>query len=516
MQQRFCGHCGTEVTGAFCTTCGAAVATASPGPADASPPPAAHRGEGASPRSGLQPAHEPPAQPAYSTGPSAPASQPAYSPAPQRTGPYAQPGGGSSPETASPTFLASLSASDLLRDLGALFFLFASLAMPWDILNNGSDHWWVVLTTILAALAIPLPYLGKYGLVPGAGPQHVRLAKIALVAPFVAAVLAAVISELIHVTDDFEGGIGTGVAMGLAGAALAVQPRKPEDVPGYRDLTWWMIVVVLGMVGLAALILSWVVWLLRDVLGDQLFTSDALFLVALVLIAVAQLGIALGLPMIGSLRRSAPWIRVLQVVVFSILVLNLFALGNDGAGAFASTGPEKLSTEFGLFLVVGAVAMSVARPVTRVLRPADDVSSWVQTAVYGVVISALGLSVLAIRDLLDMISAEDYAATRIVAIVVSVVAVVAALAALAMLEGSVDKARIVILIILGGIVVAGIVGLAVAHSEVTTTRLNGYVAAFWFALPVLSACSLSAPKPVRNTFTPLSTPVPQTQGQTWG
>ncbi len=92
----------------------------------------------------------------------------------------------------------------------------------------------------------------------------------------------------------------------------------------------------------------------------------------------------------------------------------------------------------------------------------------------------------------------------------------AAVVALALLSSSPDRTRLGLLVIVSAIVVAGIVALAVRRTADPFTQLDGYVAAFWFALPALAAWSLTLPSAVRGSFRPLTSSRPQQPTQAWG
>jgi hypothetical protein len=349
----------------------------------------------------------------------------------------------------------------------------------------------------------------------------VRLAKVALLAPYGVSVLAALLNELINVGDYLGGGMGPGLAMGLAGALLALQPREYDDQPGAHDRTWWTVFRALGWTGLVAMVLTWLVWLLRELVGGGYLIEQPLTLVGHVFQMIAILGVAIGLPLVLASVGSRPWLRVMQVVAFTTVGLNLLAAGGDGNGAFVSTGTEKLDVPmFGLFLLVAAAAVSLARPVSRVVDRVvarvvswgDDAAIWVSTASHALLVTALGLALWAVADVLAMIEIEDFSANRIISLVLTVAAVGAAIAALSLLDRSPDRSRLAVLSILGAIAVAGVVATAVAGTD-GDARLDAFSAVFWFTAPGLAAYSLLVPASVRSTFTPLaSTSGPETSG----
>lgn len=497
---KFCGNCGTPSSGAFCTNCGH--------PMEATMVPQASETGQAPTRSTLTPVG--------TTGPEAPSDPvpppPTFSslsrdePA-QQTGRAAT----TTPNTArvaSSLDFSAISPGDIARDVGALFLLFGALALRWDFANDAADRWWVVLSTLVAVLGLGAPYLGASRLVPGWGPPQVRFAKQLLVAPYVISVLVALVTEFVAVTDDTEGGMGPAVAMGLAGAMLVVSPRTYDDSPGRDEQRWWTVARALITVGLAAMTVSWVVWELRtllDLVDANMFLATILSVIAQIF-SITTVWLMVAVPVLGLLRRrSAAWSRVLQVVAFTIVGVNVMSQNNDGSGAFASTAIEKLGQPlFGFFLVIGGAAALASRPVARALRPNDQIGGWVRTAAYALLLSALGLGIGVAVDVLRMIDNEDYSANLIVPVVLALVAAVAGVLAMSLLLRSADESRLLVLCVLAGIVVAGIIALAVRNSDSFAPQVDAPRIIFWFTLPALAAYALLVPAPVRSNFKPLT------------
>lgn len=415
------------------------------------------------------------------------------------------------PRPAASNPFAGIDVRDIVLDVAALLMLFAALALLWDASGEASDRWWVVIATLFAAAAVAVPYILKSGLVPRWEAPQARLTKIALVAPYAVSVFVALVNELVHLGAIFEGGVGPAVAMGLAGALLAATPRAADDVPGPGDRTWWTATKALGWAGLVAMAATWLVWLVRDLVGDGFLLDDPALLMAHIFGVGAILVVAIALPMLSGFRPSGSWLRVFQTVAFTIVAVNLFA--GEGDGAFSSTGLEKLQMPlFGVFLVVGAAAASLARPVRRLVGAADDVTSWVDTAARALLVAVLGIAMVGVTDILVMLSEGDFVAGRIVPLVVTFLVVGAGIFALSKLDGDADRSRLVVLAVLAGIAIAGIIVAAVQHGE-TGAQVSGVQAAFWFALPALSAWALLVPAAIRRTFTPLSTSSPARAGQ---
>lgn len=114
---------------------------------------------------------------------------------------------------------------ELVRDVVAAFALLVALPLPWDHAHRGSDRLEIVLATVLALLAIAAPYLRRGGVGPSSWDVLTSRRTVAL-----ACVPYAVVAVVYLVLDAFApadaaGGVGAGLAVGLAGAALAAAPR---------------------------------------------------------------------------------------------------------------------------------------------------------------------------------------------------------------------------------------------------------------------------------------------------
>ena len=510
----FCGHCGAQHDGqgGFCGNCGQPVQAAAPPP--------------------QPPAYQPPPQqpPVYQPPPPyqpPPAYQPqGYPPQPPQGYP---PQGYYPPQPAVPKVNPFIGwpIADYVRDGAALFCLFATLGMPWHIEadDKGGEQWWVVISVLLSVASLAVPYVAKARVVPAWGPTHFRLLKLGLNVPFLASVLAALIDELINVGELAEGGFGVGIAMGLAGCALALQPRQADEDPTHADDPLWNNAARFSAVAAPAVgVLAFLGYIVDDVAGDGVLFDEALGFFALFLVTVVMMLVVVGWPAIGMFGGSPAWRRVFATVSFTVLVIGLFALASDGDGLFTWPRFEKWNGAAGIggTIVLGAAAgLAVSRAQERRTNGVlPQLEGWVRTARSAVMVSAAGTAVAALGLLVGIVNSDEVEASAIVATLMVVVIGAAAGVALSMLADP-GRNRLVLLALLGGEVVVGFIAMGIINGEEValgpvrvpdaalagatafTFPITGWVVAAWVCLPVLAAYALTVPKEVRTAFGPL-------------
>ena len=125
---------------------------------------------------------------------------------------------------------ASVPVTDYARDGLSALLLLISMFMVWNYggASRGgavaASHIDVILITLLSLLSVTLPYLWRSG-VFGTGWDYRRtqLARLLTNAPYGIMAVVYLVLEFVH-----RDGLGPAMAFGLAGAALAAQPRKAE------------------------------------------------------------------------------------------------------------------------------------------------------------------------------------------------------------------------------------------------------------------------------------------------
>lgn len=464
----FCGTCGAPDSGTrFCTSCGAervgAAGTATPA---ADPTVVAPQVDGF-----------PPPGPA----------------APQPTRVF--PSGGTNP-------FAGVPISDYLRDAGAVVLLLSALALPWDWNGDASDRWWVVLSLLVALVAVGLPYVVASGVVPGWTRAHVRLGKLLAVVPFLVSLLVVLLNELVNVGNDFEGGVGVGVAVGLAGVLLALQPRHLDEDPALPvDGLWRQGVAVLGFASVVVAVLTFTVALIK-LLTDDFLDVGPLAVIAL-LLGLATYVVVWALPVVMSAGGRRPWLLVLITVGFTILAVA--TLTGEGDGIFGMQQIEKWDTFLaGTFLIAATTALAVSRPVHRIAPAGDPLDRWVATARAAVSVSAIALVLVAVSYVVTMADRSDVDASGIILVLLMLATALLHVVARARLN-DVQRSRPLVLALLGGTLLLGIVAVSVGRSGDQISYLDGYVTAMWFTLPALAAYALLVPAVVRERLGPIVT-----------
>ncbi|WP_209020535.1 zinc ribbon domain-containing protein [Nocardioides sp. 1609] len=557
----FCAHCGApHQGGAFCGSCGRPLGTAAqPGPTpdagpapeqptivpggapapdpttrfpsvppQAPPPPYA-----AAPPPGHQPppAHQPP--PGYPPQPGPPQGQPLQG-YPQQGYPqqgYPQQGYPQQPPAPRVNPFQGWPVADYLRDAASAVALFSALGMPWDLgsiegYHHGGERWWVVIAVLLGVASLAVPYLAKARVVPGWGPTHYTLTKLALNAPLGLCVLAALLVELIEINDDGRGGLGSAVAMALTGVALAVQPRAAEESPqSGSDRLWTRIASGTAVGAVVLTVVLFTTWFLHGVVTDDFDLFDPFLPVVAVVVLFLLTPLALlGYPVFQSVlgARSDAWRRVLATTGFTVVVVALLSRASDGDGLFTWFTPEKWNGVAGGLLPGGggllagaAAALAVSRAQQRATATPDALASWRDTVSAALQLSAAGSALTAVALLLDSIE-TGFEAGPVVVVVLLLAAAGAAGFALTLL-GDLRAHRIVLLGVLAGIVVIGFVALGILNGEDLTEASNGWTVAAWLSLPCLAAYALTVPPTVRSALGPLvpqsGSPAPHGQPQ---
>ncbi|MFI2101962.1 hypothetical protein ACH436_01610 [Isoptericola sp. NPDC019693] len=364
---------------------------------------------------------------------------------------------------------------ELVRDVVAAFALLVALPLPWDHAHRGSDRLEIVLATVLALLAIAAPYLRRGGVGPSSWDVLTsrRTVSLACVPYVVVAVVYLVLDAL--APADAAGGVGAGLAVGLAGAALAAAPRWTH-LPAVVA-----VVVALGTLAtpVAALVQGapWAVW----VVG---------LLNALVVLGVLWFTV-------GTYLRSgdlAAGYVLLALGGAVALELVLFAGGNTDPW-FESVHGQRL----GLLLLPVVAAVTARRVVddaaVTVGEP-DDVRAarWVAVALRALAIVSLVAAFVALVALV-LIVADGVRVGRVLRLVVGVLMVGVAIAARRSLarDPRAGHATAVgaacVIVVLGLVIVVARAGLG------TQSSVEELLVAF--GLPAIALAVLLVPPSVR-------------------
>lgn len=506
-----CTSCGAHNDGgATCYHCGQPLPPAQP----AGPPPP-------------QPQQQPPQQ-GYPQQPPPPAGYPQQPPQNGYGAPPLYPQQGGHPQHGQPGMMApprqpkynpfiGWPVTDYLRDAAAAFCLFAALGMTWDLSGDkGGEKWWVVISVLLAVGSLVLPYLLKANVIPGWTPVHCKLAKLGANLPFLASVVAALVNELVNLDSDRDGGLGIALGMGMAGVALALQPRQAEEMPQPTDDGLWnklaygfgIAAVVVGVLMYAGLVIE-----ASDDLFDEILGFFKILLVALVMMLVMA-----AWPLAGYVGGSAAWRRIFTTSGFTVIGVSLLAMADDGGALFYWPQAEKwygdvlLTGYAGTFLLGAAAGLSVCRSLSR--RPSEyvePVGEWQHTASAAALVTAIASVVSVVALIIGIVHNSDEIAAAIVITVLAAIAGGCAAVAAAM-TGQAQRNRILVLILHGVTVLVGLIAMGVANGQDMNIEgvyygpalpVTGWLFAAWVSLPVLAICALTVPASVRRAFGPL-------------
>ena len=377
---------------------------------------------------------------------------------------------------------ADVPTRDIVRDAIAAVALLVALPLPWDVALRGSDLLWVVLTTVVALLAVAAPYARRAGLVPeswsGVAAPRARLVGLA---PYALVALLYVVLDLFSVGD---GGIGAGLALGIAGAVLAAA------LPTSRGLTVSAVLVaaaavltplisvvdglpwpaVVGGV-LAALLVVGVLWLTA---GAFLRHQDDA--AGLVLLAVGG-AVALELALLGGGARHG-WVESLHADRYGLLLLPVVA-------AFA-------------------VPVVLQRAATRAGEPEEiSAARWIRVAVRAldlVMAVAAFVALVAIVRLVAAATADipgfGFGVEPVLRLIVGVVVVVMAFLARRALVRDARTAHATAVGAACVIVVLGLVIIVARAGVGTRSHVEELLLAL--ALPAMVLVALLVPPSVRN------------------
>jgi hypothetical protein len=403
---------------------------------------------------------------------------------------------------------AGVPVGDYVRDAAAAVCLFATLGKPWDVDGDGTDHWWVILSALVAVASLAIPYVAASRVVPGLGRDQAQLLKLAANAPLLVCVVAAIVNDLVHATDFIDGGLGPGVALALAGALLAAQPRAAdEDVALRDDPRWWAVTCTVVVAAVVVSVAQFAAFVLRDLTGEGFLLDEPAQLMSLLVAPLLLVLVVYGWSAREAVTRHFSGVLVVGTAGLTAAAVALLT-GDAGDGVFnAYSGfglVERWDSPFGgAFILSAAGALAVSRPSLRMARPAHPVTGWLHTARRAFGLVAAGSVLVAISIVLDLIAADTYPGTAIADIVLWLVVAVASGVVVALLSGATLN-RLAVVSLACAVPVVGIVLVAVGRSgDDFTVFLGPATTALLFTLPALAICALTIPAPVRRTYGPL-------------
>ncbi|MET4223727.1 DUF2304 domain-containing protein [Oerskovia enterophila] len=387
---------------------------------------------------------------------------------------------------------AGIPVSDYVRDGVAALLLFVSLTMPWDFANRASDKVEVILVSVLSLLSLSLPYLARTGVLPTTWTVHTtRRVRLLANAPYGLLVAVYVVLDLVNGTaGNGWGGLGTGLALGLAGAVLAAQPRQAELGPVDQDRavsrTWVKVLIGIGALAVVGAVVAFVFSLTLGLGVVGIFAR----------LVVAALAVGLvGLPVWGILREQESWRLVLVGLGIALVVLYVL-----NTGSFLVSYESLRGGQFGLLLIPAAAAVAASPAVARSTASASPVKTWVAVAVDTLDLVLVVAAVLTLQAIL-WLAAGLSGVVVILALVLGLLMVGVSLVARRALARDAVSGRTLALGGAGVVAVLGIVLLiVVANQSGLGIGVGTDLLLLAFGLPAITAFALTVPAEVRTHF----------------
>lgn len=396
--------------------------------------------------------------------------------------------------------------ADFVKDGAAALALLVALGQPWDWSNDANDHWWVVISLLLALVGLGVPYLMASRVVPTFTPQASLVTKLLLAAPLLVSTLVALVMDLTTIGDDetlgglspgFEGGLGLAVALGLGGAALMAQPRRHEEATGLLAEQAWRTAGLAAAV--AALVVSVATFVAGSIaLADSGYVSGATFWTVWIASNLVLPTLFLALPLVALLRGSAGGRRTFAVLAWGVVLVTLVA-EPDGSGAVTGSQVEGWATPAGGVWLLGlAGALLLSRPSVRRTQD-DEVGGWLTTVQVSLATAAALTLGTAVVLLLVMTMLEMFPGVVIALTLMYLGVAVAAGVAASM--GTNLAMRVAVSAAAGLAIVLGVVmWVVVASSDAASIAQAQFTArdvVILFALPALALYALWVPPAVR-------------------
>jgi hypothetical protein len=389
---------------------------------------------------------------------------------------------------------ADVVVDDYLRDAVALVLLLVSFGMPWTHTDSATGKVYVILATLVSVVSLALPYLLRGGVLPSSwGNAEVRVVRLLASLPYLAVVLVTLVIDYVGGGLSGTDGVGVGVAIGLAGALLAAQPRHAESAGPADAVLWRAVAVGLGVVILALSVLSLTLALV-DV-GSRLEWSG----VTLLVLHMAFFVLVPGMAILGLARGDGGWRDALVVLGVVGLLASLWLSGAEGVvgGSWSvrNLGPVVL-----FWPALGAAAAATSLAQTTRMQP--GALRWVTLAtrlfLVTVVIAVLGVA----QSGVALAGSEIGRGIEITVLVLSLIVLAAALVGRNALRRDPRQGRTVALAAAGLIAVVGLVQAAVmGESEPSLLdQVDVVTISAWLVFAATVIAVLTAPTAIRREF----------------
>lgn len=437
---------------------------------------------------------------------------------------------------------ANVPESDYVRDVLALVLLIASLKLPVTSLAGqtvlASTQSLYVLTATLAGLALTLPYLTRFGIMPkGWTVARTRAVRIILAVPYIGYFLWLLVAP--HLMELTHLGIGSAFAVGGAGVALAAQARSSELGPQDQDKSAQATAVLVATILAGAIALSYVTSMVFTVVQTE--NRASLTLVG-VLFAQVSAAVFLLIPAFAVfLKRTAGWITFVLGLGIALIVFLYFGAMNGGSMPFIeslSSGvggnaaaavflPLAFTLGSGTFLFP-ALAATVASPAFKraavrnsPLEQRLDLAAITlrMVTILGAIIVLVSVVYLVIFDQFPAVydTGSGKATGQVITVlVIGLIVVAVSLAALKAFNANPAASRIAIAIALVVASLCGLIIMSAAPILGTKVVVAGHLLLF-LALPIIGAYAIIGNKETREFFAQYAAqrPVPNKDAYEW-
>lgn len=383
------------------------------------------------------------------------------------------------------SLLRDVDLGRVTRDVVAAVVLFGSLGLRWDQAGRGIDNAPVILSVLVAAMALLLPYLGATGVLPKTWTSaNTRLTRLILGVPYLTVTVIVVLRDLID-----SQGVGLSLAVGLAGVLMAVMPRAAETGPPEQAARvayqWRMAALALSLSVPVLAVLGFAMWQAR--LGRTASEEEIAML-----LPTLWLPIVFGWVAWQLVTGHAAGRPVAAMVGLSVLVAALAHRADQGDVPFTVASPA--ACVLAVFAATAAITSEVTR---RDVEPSPSGRPrWFTAAGYGLLAIAVGYGVLVVAGAVRLGAVPAGRGTQTINLVLCLIGLCSAIMCRAVLSASPHRARSVALGTLAALAFVWVVAYSVFTSLGELSNPTASTVAF--TLPAAVVLALLLPPSVRG------------------
>lgn len=437
---------------------------------------------------------------------------------------------------------ANIPGADYVRDVLALVLLLASFKLPLTAVSSqtvpANSQALYVLMTVLAGLALTLPYLTRFGIMPkGWKVSSTRSLRLVLSVPYLGYFLWLLVGP--HIFEVSNLGVGTAFAVGGAGVALAAQARQSELGPESQDRAAGSTAALCATLIASAMAIAYVASLVVTIIKANEATN---FPYIAVVFALASTAFFILLPALAvALKKTAGWrsfvigLGITLVVIFyfgatsagGLPMVESFTAITTPAAGLALFLPLTFTLGVGSFLLPVLAATVSAPAFKRITVRNSPLEQRLDLAAITLRMSAILGGVLVLVSAIYLITFKDAAVyvqpgvgrangQAITILVLGLIIVAVCLGALKAFNANPAGSRITIAIALAVVALSGLIILSSAPVLGEKILVAGHLI-LALGLPAIGAYALIGNKPTREFFANFAAnrPAPSTQAYEW-